>query len=494
MAVLGAVGLSTVAPAGAASPSGAWSIVPSPTADANFSYLSGVSCVSASSCFAVGHHLPNGAVSASMQTLIERWDGSAWSIVASPDTSATEDNNLAAVSCVSASSCTAVGYYLTGPNGLRHQTLIERWDGSAWSIVASPDTSATDDNELNGVSCVSASSCIAVGSYTFLGPGNQEYSQALIERWDGSAWSISASPNTSATQNRSLNGVSCVSVSACTAVGISAVTGPNNQPSEQMLAEQWDGSAWRLTYPPKLLPPGSYLYGVSCISASACTAVGSHAVGSYWQTLIVQWDGGGWSLVTSPNPAPTGSNDLLGVSCPSVSACTAVGDSSYSQGYNTRTLVEQWDGAAWSIVPSAAPDPTQNYSLNGVSCPTASTCTAAGTYWGHEPGRTLIETSPGANPAPPPPPPPPPTPPPPRPGYWFVAADGGVFSFGAPFFGSTGGLRLNQPVVGMAATPDGGGYWLVARDGGIFSFGDASFYGSTGNLALNQPIVGMNGL
>ncbi len=60
-----------------------------------------------------------------------------------------------------------------------------------------------------------------------------------------------------------------------------------------------------------------------------------------------------------------------------------------------------------------------------------------------------------------------------------------------PFYGSTGSLHLNQPIVGMAATPDGGGYWLVAADGGIFSFGDAAFHGSTGSLHLNQPIVGM---
>ncbi len=77
-------------------------------------------------------------------------------------------------------------------------------------------------------------------------------------------------------------------------------------------------------------------------------------------------------------------------------------------------------------------------------------------------------------------------------GYWLVASDGGVFSFGdAGFHGSTGAIRLNRPVVGMAATSDGGGYWLVASDGGIFAFGDAPFYGSMGGRALNQPIVGM---
>ncbi len=77
-------------------------------------------------------------------------------------------------------------------------------------------------------------------------------------------------------------------------------------------------------------------------------------------------------------------------------------------------------------------------------------------------------------------------------GYWQVATDGGVFSFGdAAFYGSTGNLHLNRPIVDMAATPDGQGYWLVASDGGIFAFGDAAFHGSTGNLHLNQPIVGM---
>lgn len=92
----------------------------------------------------------------------------------------------------------------------------------------------------------------------------------------------------------------------------------------------------------------------------------------------------------------------------------------------------------------------------------------------------------------PPAPPPPAPPPPPGQGYWFVAADGGIFAFGdAKFYGSTGNVRLNQPIVGMAATPTQRGYWLVARDGGIFAFGDARFYGSTGNIRLNQPIVGM---
>ncbi|MGA2838437.1 MAG: hypothetical protein ABSF84_17780, partial [Acidimicrobiales bacterium] len=83
------------------------------------------------------------------------------------------------------------------------------------------------------------------------------------------------------------------------------------------------------------------------------------------------------------------------------------------------------------------------------------------------------------------------------PGYWEVAADGSIFSFGSRTpFGSLGGTVLNAPVVGIAPTPVAGsvggrGYWLVASDGGVFSYGDARFHGSAGGLTLNKPVVGM---
>ena len=75
-----------------------------------------------------------------------------------------------------------------------------------------------------------------------------------------------------------------------------------------------------------------------------------------------------------------------------------------------------------------------------------------------------------------------------------MAKDGGIFTFGdAGFYGSTGNLRLDAPIVGMAATPGGGGYWLVAADGGIFTFGDAPFDGSAGSNGLVAPIVAASG-
>ncbi|NNN14204.1 MAG: hypothetical protein HKL81_10715, partial [Acidimicrobiaceae bacterium] len=74
---------------------------------------------------------------------------------------------------------------------------------------------------------------------------------------------------------------------------------------------------------------------------------------------------------------------------------------------------------------------------------------------------------------------------------WSTAAVPPVGALGIGYYGSTTGVTLNRPIVGMASTPDGKGYWLVASDGGIFSFGDAAYYGSTGAMTLNRPIVGM---
>src|SRR6267378_7075430 len=186
---------------------GSWTVVSSPnTSPTANNFLQSVTCVSASDCWAAGTYFAVGGVS---QTLVERWDGTSWAIVGSPNASATQSNFLYGVTCVSASECWAVGYYNAGAA----QTLIERWDGTSWAIVDSPNTSATRNNFLYGVTCVSASECWAVGGY-YTGSVNQ----TLIERWDGISWTIAASPNIGAA-NQFLKGVTCASASDCWAVG-----------------------------------------------------------------------------------------------------------------------------------------------------------------------------------------------------------------------------------------------------------------------------------
>ena len=351
-----------------------WSIVPSPNASpAQSNGLNAVSCSGPSACVAVGQYDTPGSFPPLAQTLIESWNGSAWSIVPSPNTSPTQNNQLSAVSCSGPSACVAVGQQSSASTP--QQTLIESWNGSAWSIVPSPNTSPTHDNLLGGVSCSGQSACVAVGAY-FASSSDQ----TLIEAWNGSAWSIVPSPNTSPTQVNGLGGVSCSLPTACVAVG--AYSPSSSGDFSQTLIESWNGSVWSIVPSPNTSPTQiNFLGGVSCSSPSACTAIGNYeaSTSTAQQNLIESWNGSAWSIVPSPNTSPTQNNYLTGVSCSSPSACTAVGYYTFvsSDGSaSDQALIESWNGSAWSIVPSpTAPQPDL---LLGVSCSSSSACTAVG--------------------------------------------------------------------------------------------------------------------
>src|SRR5438132_8501226 len=122
LAVGGSVAAATItlAPLGA-SAAGGWSIVSSPGSAAASNDLAGVTCRTATDCWAVG----GGFNGANFQTLVERWNGAAWAVVASPNTSTTLDNSLTGVSCAAAADCWAVG---TANNGTNIQTLAEHWN------------------------------------------------------------------------------------------------------------------------------------------------------------------------------------------------------------------------------------------------------------------------------------------------------------------------------------------------------------------------------
>ena len=135
--------------------------VPEPTG-VNGSGLSAVTCVSSNDCWGVGSYY---TVSSSIdQTLIEHFNGTGWSMVTAPNTSPSENNLLESVSCAGANFCVAVGSYY---NGTDVQTLVDQWDGSSWSIVSSPNqANANQPNDsLGSASCVTGSFCIAVGEY-----------------------------------------------------------------------------------------------------------------------------------------------------------------------------------------------------------------------------------------------------------------------------------------------------------------------------------------
>jgi hypothetical protein len=341
------------------------------------SALSGVWCSGLSACIAVGQRSTRPSAT---RTLIESWDGSVWTIVPSPNAAHWQNNDLSQISCSGPSACVAVGYFgELNKHTTTRQTLVESWNGATWSIVPSPNVAGTTDDTLNGVSCFSASACAAVGSDTS-GAG----SQPLFESWNGSAWTIVSSP---ATDPGGLQGVSCSGPTTCTAVGtVDNVT----LATPNQLIETWNGTSVDVledvTSPVDL----SSLSGVTC-GLSQCFAVGDADYSGPFQTLIEAWTGSAWVLVSSPTP-PTAfaSVGLSGVSCTSASACTTVGE--YETRTTEETLIESWDGSTWSIVPSPNPSLAENSSLGGVSCTSPSACTAVGSYDTSTGTETLVET------------------------------------------------------------------------------------------------------
>jgi hypothetical protein len=186
------------------------------------------------------------------------------------------------------------------------------------------------------------------------------------------------------------------------------------------------------------------------------------------------------SIAASPNSVTSGTSVTYSASVSSPYGGTPIGTVTFNAGPTPLCTATLSNGSA-SCSSSAAPDGSD---------------TISGTYLGDNiyaasTGSTILTVN---SPAPAPPP---------QHGYWLVGADGGIFSFGsAQFYGSTGNLHLQRPVVGIVPTKDRGGYWLDASDGGVFSFGDTQFYGSIPGLgihpagsglpnSLNAPIVGM---
>ncbi len=323
----------------------AWALLETPSSSDD-RHLRDVSCTARSSCTAVGY-------SKEAQPLAERWDGAEW--VAQTNPTAGSRALLQSVSCTGPSSCMAVGFETVA--GLE-RPLAQRWNGTAWSTVTFPNPAGAGGTaELSGVSCSSATACVAVGSYVF--DLEKEDSRALIGTWDGSKWTLQSSPvPEKATQRYELHDVSCPASNACTAVGRS-----DGSATTSMLVEQWDGSAWTL----QTSLGGSdfgYLKDISCSSAAYCLATGISTV-----PVARAWNGSSWEDVSPAKGSIPGGWES--VSCPAPGNCVVIG-------FNLTAI--SWNGSSWSL--GSLVPPTENGKETvGISCPTTTYCMAVGSYF-----------------------------------------------------------------------------------------------------------------
>jgi hypothetical protein len=351
-------------------------------AGATAAELAGVSCPSSAACTAVGSYTQG---SGRTLTLAERWNGIRWVIQPTPDLAGATAAELAGVSCPSPAACTAVGSYTNGSG--RTLTLAERWTGSRWMIQRTPDPPDVADAALYGVSCASVTACVAVG----FGDGG-----TLAERWNGSMWELQSTPNLSGAMSSMLLGVSCSSTNACTAVGYGSFFG--GEVAIAPLAERWDGSTWAIQAIPDFNGMITELVGVSCPATNACTAVGDwgDAFDACCQTLAERWNGTGWvrqATPNPPNPLCCLSAVLSGVSCRSPEACIAVG-SFYDEFFGVvppGTLAEGWDGGSWTLQSTPNPAGATVPQLLGVSCSSTAACSAVGVSYLSASSAALVE-------------------------------------------------------------------------------------------------------
>lgn len=427
-----------------------WTIhtIPQPAAG---SALLGIWCTFSSACTAVGD-APRG--SNGTVPLAERWNGSSWHIQTTPKPKGAAHSQLNSVTCASAHDCVAVG---SASNSLNNEVpLIEHWNGTTWKIEKAPARRGFTESELGGVSCTSATSCIAVG-----GSFKPSTFVTLAERWNGSTWTVQATPN--AANGGKLNAIACRSRDDCLAVGDGLGARWNGKkwalvklgfpgsPADLSsisctragacyadggffhdavltgVIEFWNGSRWHVQNPNITASSDSSVFnGVSCTTATNCTAVGSFhdpvdgnralaedfslrwqnvspmpffgvigtgldavscaspnsclAVGTFetntaFETFSLTWDGSTWTSQVPPKPK---TSNLDAVSCKAANFCIAVGD--ILRAGVPVPLAERWNGVGWAVQGAQNPTGASRAFLTSVSCPAANACTAVGTY------------------------------------------------------------------------------------------------------------------
>jgi hypothetical protein len=380
---------------------GTWSVVSSPNTAEPANSLSSVACVSDSDCWSVGSSFDLGTDSG--DPVIEQWNGSAWSMVTSPATGGA--GALSSVTCLSSTDCWAVGEVVASGDAEFASPLTEHWDGSQWSVVPAPNGTIDGyqiGTGLNSVACASPSDCWVVG-YTYAAPGenlsgsvieqwngsawsvehadisgeslfsvtcsnasdcwtvgtsNAGDGQTLIEQWDGSTWAVVTSPNAGPAQSNTLQSVECSTASDCWAVGDYVGPATQRTQTDYGLAEHWDGSAWSIVAGPSLKAKQSNdLYSVTCTSSTNCWAVGSisSSSSSPEQALAEYWNGSVWALASTAEGSTAGSS-LAAVGCVDALDCWSVG--STSPGGDSSTLIEQLDPTAVVVSPGAGPPGT----------------------------------------------------------------------------------------------------------------------------------------
>ncbi len=245
------------------------------------------------------------------------------------------------VACSSPTACTLVGWSWPDIGDGKTTPLINRWNGTKWSQQRATFPKSSTEGSFGSVACPTATSCYATGSFGWPWV-------SVIEHWNGTKWTSQALP--AGTNGADLGGITCLSNTYCTAVG---------SRNGHAVILHWNGSKWAAQ--PAQAVPGSRPSGLSsvgCLAAANCFAAGSSSNSSGGDTrrLVEHWNGKTWSIVFTPLPAGTSSDALFNaVACRRGGTCILAGGQ----------LMERWNGKAFVIetIPKRASD-----GLAGAAC------------------------------------------------------------------------------------------------------------------------------
>ncbi len=355
-AMSGAIGPAGAAAVTAASVTAASVTAASVVAAAPAEALSGVSCVSARYCMAVG--------SDASGPLALLWNGATWRKTAMPLPGGSSTGLLLSVSCKSAAFCVAVGRYGMQPVVF---SLVETWNGKAWTPSTLPGPYG---NYVESVSCGAVRSCVAVG-VTY--PVNLGPVGPLAETLHGTTWTMRTVSLPAGAVGATLGAVSCASAVRCVVAGEYYTARGGS-----LLFESWNGTAF--TRMKAAVPSGTpTLGGVSCVFAANCAAVAVSGTMYPFTSFAEHWNGREWSVVRVAWPKGTANPVLGAVSCAVPVSCVAVGGS----GTTPKTVISRpaaasYNGRAWTGVSLTAPPAGQSSTLGSVSCVSAADCVAVG--------------------------------------------------------------------------------------------------------------------
>jgi len=310
-----------------------WQVVPTHKLGAGDNVLASVSAASATDAWAVGTYDPS--TTSPIVTLAQHFDGTRWTAFPLPNVGL-QENVLLGVSMPSPGKAWAVGYFVNGK--FEQQTLILHFDGSGWSVVPSPSPGA-QQNILYGVAAVSDSDVWAVG-------GEEDSNglwRTLTEHWDGSSWTVVKAVDSGSSGNQ-FYAVKAIASGNVYAVGQQAGAGFPNQ----ALIEHWNGSAWSVVSSPAdaatVLP-----LGVTA-TASSLTAVGQHETDTTpYTTYVAAGAPGAISTQNTPNTG-SGENDLFGAATAADGSTWTVGWDINTTTGNHDPLVLQGRNGMWSLV------------------------------------------------------------------------------------------------------------------------------------------------